>query len=494
VYRPVSTIESNRGIKTMEHEVLDQLDGTELWRVYISETSDDTQTKSLVDDTTSMLMDQWPLSAGPADYTHKIIHPVMSGDNFFLPASYLLVRGGDNNSGEDGSCVLGHGRLTECFEGAGGCAAAATYILIKESERGFGLGRILMSLLEREAERLGYHYVYLWTQQAVPFYKKLGYAETGRVSLHRACLKSLQVEQVSRLELMLSRQLQARAGSSLIRTHETALLPPSDGMAQQEEDVWLRKRLVESVGSIDLPLSERLTEMEEAISKYSETDTELPKDCQWQYQLVRIPWQQQLGPSCGLAALRMLRDHYHTSDSKQMPSLLVEAQEKGYSEDGEVFDANNLQKLSDSVCGLDCEMRLLSDTTVDDIHKLLAAGSVAIIPYDSNPGSRLPGLLSGRSSHYGIIVGLVLGFAPEAEAQISCDVSSILRSHVDRPVSGACRVLLLVQHSLSRKLAIAPWASFVDSNQQLDTIDWSRFPAAANLNLKDRLVVVKGIQ
>jgi GNAT superfamily N-acetyltransferase len=474
----------------MDHEVLAKLEGTELWRVYANSANGDVQTKALVEDTTAMLMAQWPLKDGPADYTNKVIHP-MPGVEFFLPTSYLLIRRGSEEC--DCECV-GHGRLTECFEGAGGRAAAATYILIKESERGFGLGRILMSLLEREAERLGYHYVYLWTHQAVPFYKKLGYALTGRVSLNRACLKPLQVEQVSRLELMLTRQLQNRAGSSKVRNYETALLPPSDGKGQQDKDVWLRKRLVESVVSIDLPLRQRLKEMEKAISKYSEMDTELPKDCQWQYRLVRIPSQQQVGPSCGLAALRMLRDHYNTSDWKQMPSLLAEAQDKGYSEDGEVFDADNLLKLADSTCGLDCEMRRFSDATVDDIHTLLAAGSVAILPYDSKSGSRLPGLLSGRSAHYGIIVGLVLGFAPEAE--ISCDDSPILRSHVDRPVSDACRVLLLVQHSLPHKLAIAPWASFVDSNQQLDTIDRSisRFRAATNLNLKDRLVVVKGSQ
>lgn len=468
----------------MEHEVLDQLGGTELWRVYAS-SNGDLQTKALVDDTTAMLMAQWPLSAGPADYRNKVIHP-MPGEDFFLPTSYLLIR----RDGEECECV-GHGRLTECFEGASGSAAAATYILIKESKRGSSLGRILMSLLEREAKRLGYHYVYLWTQEAVPFYKKLGYAETGRVSLHRSCLKFLKVEEVCLLEHMLSQQLQDRAESASIkRTYETALLPPSDGMAQHEKDVWLRKRLVESVGSIDLPLRIRLKEMEEAISKYSEMDTELPKDCQWQYRLVRIPSQQQVGPSCGLAALRMIRDHYHTAESKQMPSLLVEAQEKGYSEDGEVFDADNIRKLADSVCGLDCEMRQFSNTTVDDIHTLLAAGSVAILPYDSILGSRLPGLLLGRNAHYGIIVGVVLGFTPEAE--ISCDVSPILQSHVDRPVSGACRVLLLVQHGLSHKLSIAPWTSFVDSNQQLDTIDRSNFPAARNLNLKDCLVVVKG--
>lgn len=56
-----------------------------------------------------------------------------------------------------------HGRLTECFEGSGGSAVAATYIIIAPSQRGTGLGSVLMRLLEVEATSLGYHYVYLWT-------------------------------------------------------------------------------------------------------------------------------------------------------------------------------------------------------------------------------------------------------------------------------------------------------------------------------------------
>ena len=79
--------------------------------------------------------------------------------------------------------LYSHGRLTECFESAGGNAAAATFIVVDSKYRGQGLGRHLMKGLEKEAERQGYHYVYLWTKTAIPFYKKIGYHECQRVSL-----------------------------------------------------------------------------------------------------------------------------------------------------------------------------------------------------------------------------------------------------------------------------------------------------------------------
>jgi hypothetical protein len=56
----------------MDHEVLAKQDGTELWRVYANSDKGDAQTKALVDDTTAMLMAQWPLNDGPGDYKNKV--------------------------------------------------------------------------------------------------------------------------------------------------------------------------------------------------------------------------------------------------------------------------------------------------------------------------------------------------------------------------------------------------------------------------------------
>jgi hypothetical protein len=348
-----------------------------------------------------------------------------------------------------------------------------------------------MTLLEKQAVQMGYHYIYLWTQTAIAFYQKLEYKETHRVSLHRPCLKMLKQEQVSQLELLLSKRVlqvggtNNGAGSSQRRIQETILLPPTDDATKsQEEDVWLRKRLVESLGCIEVPMERRLEEINEALHKLDNSSF------QWRYQLVRIPWQQQVGPSCGLAALRMLRDHYHAEEEDvQRPSLLAEAQAKGFSDDGEVFDATNLSKLGESCCGLDCKLVSFAGTTVDELCSLLSSGGVYILPYDSIPVTRLPGYALGRYAHYGIIVGVLLGYKHDN------DFSKTLEERPDhsaaRPVTQATHTLLLVQHSLSRDLCIVSHGEFLASNQQLTSINPEKF-RATNINLADRLVRVKG--
>jgi GNAT superfamily N-acetyltransferase len=131
-----------------------------------------------------------------------------------------------------------HGRLTECFEGAGGNAAAATYIVIESTFRGIGYGNVLMALLEEESKRLGYHYLYLWTQTAVPFYVKIGYVSCHRVSLYRACLKQLEVEQISTLEDMLRQRKKDSGAPEKPNARETILLPPSDGDDNQADSKY----------------------------------------------------------------------------------------------------------------------------------------------------------------------------------------------------------------------------------------------------------------
>ena len=110
---------------------------------------------------------QWPRQSlvgedQMSSYRSKIVHdsPV-DVVRYSLPCSYLLVK--------NDLCV-GHGRLTECFENAGGNAAAVTFVVIDSLTRGQGLGTYLMQLLQEEAKRLGYHYVYLWTSTAISFY------------------------------------------------------------------------------------------------------------------------------------------------------------------------------------------------------------------------------------------------------------------------------------------------------------------------------------
>lgn len=407
-------------------------------------------------------------SSSSCDYTAQVAVSQQQ-----LPCSYLLIR-------ENDGVVVGHGRLTECFDGAGGSAAAATYVIAEP--RGQGYGSQLMALVEQEAIKLGYHYIYLWTATAIPFYQKIGYSQTERVSLFSACLKTLECDQVSKLEAMLAKRAVGHHHPAAHKKHETVMLPPD---AATDADVWLRKRLVESVASVKVPLGQRREEILAAIQNYH------PQA--WEYCLQHVPWQQQVGPSCGLAALRMLRDHYVTTDNNsdtKMPSLLSEAQSKGYSVDGEIFDAHNLVKLAD-FCGLKTEMRSFQATSPSDILVVLKAGGTLILPYDSQPSTKRPCKNTGRTAHYGIVVGILFGYPAIDDSS----PSPSLLEHTDRCcVDKAEALLLLVQQSLSQKLTIAPWSDFFESNQQLATMDESKFKLSdgAALNLLDCLVVCHG--
>jgi len=394
-----------------------------------------------------------------------------------LPQSYLMLHATDGGDCKNDT-VRGHGRLTDCFEGAGGSAAALTYILAEP--KGQGYGTLLMTLLEDEAAKLGYHYVYLWTTTAVPFYEKLGYKQTERVSLYSACLKKLECAQVSQLEAMLHKKM----GNANVKRKETVLLPPD---AVTQNDVWMRKRLVESVGSEMITVDERMNEIKAIVKSESKKETKL-----WKYVLLEIPWQQQVGPSCGLAALRMLRDHYVVidDDATRMPSLLTEAQQKGYTVDGEIFDATNMMQLA-SFCGLKAELRSLHQTSPTHVLSILQQGGTLIIPYDSQPLTKRPHCDHGKTAHYGIIVGIMFGFL-DANGSDYCFEPMTQQPHDGNcSVEEAAECWLLVQHRLSRKLSIASWSSFYDSNQQLTVVDSKKYQVD-RLNLRDCVIVCHG--
>ncbi|CAJ1929955.1 unnamed protein product [Cylindrotheca closterium] len=475
-----------------------------------------------------LLNSQWPKGGSVDAYKDKCIneHPIsnrqQSDDEssspsvfYGLPSSYLLIH--------ENECI-GHGRLTECFESAGGNAAAVTFIVIHSTKQYHGFGRKLMALLEEEAKRLGYHYIYLWTKTAIGFYEKIGYAECQRVSLKRACLKKLVSGEVESLEALLMKR-QSKINMALNGTNststagekcsaravfgtkkETILLPPDDNDRNNDvPDVWMKKRLVERVGSIHIPLDQRMLELEKVADESTTEGQNKDNDnsC-WYYRIVSIPWQAQIGPSCGLAALRMGREYFMASanngspsdgDQQQLPSLLQEAQERGFTQDGEIFDANHLKEMAIHVCGIDSEIVKVPELTPSKVNATLAKGGVFILPYDSSARTRLPAKLSGQSAHYGIIVGIALVADSFIAAKDDKTMGKLqpLVPEKEKLLDGDRRkVYLMVQHGLSPNLSIAPWIAFMESNAQLIGFDESKF-GTAKLDLKGRIVVCRGL-
>jgi len=318
-----------------------------------------------------------------------------------------------------------------------------------------------------------------------------------------------------------------------------------------DSDVWLKKRLVESVGSQPVPRDRLIAEMTEAAVASSRApgvtgggsgsgggggNGSGSGPVMWEYLAVAVPWQRQIGPSCGLAALRMVRDFFvgnsggdraggvAGADSRsgvhKQPSLLQAARDAGCSTDGEVFDAAALQKLAETVCGLRCEMRSFAATTPTDIVSVLSNGGCFIVPYDAHPGTRLPSHNGGRSAHYGVIIGAMfpsrrgdserpsavdtatseasgdtVGTAESssAEGDAPQDAEVALTEHRGgRVPSSSDDVLAVVLHSMSHRLCIAPLSAFAASNAQLASVDESRF-TTVDVNLADRLVACVGL-
>jgi len=504
-------------------------------------------------------------------YRNYIVHHEQSFPRYSLACSYLLVQHKADESEASETMVVGHGRLTECYESAGGNAAAATYILIHPEWRGKGLGKRLLRLLELEArseERLGcqYHFVYLWCKKSTaPFYEQSGYLRSrNRVSLQRPCLKALAASSVQSLEAILQRRrehlptaaatkVQGKAGKSKKKLETVVLLPSASSNKNkmknsthsnqeqdvpQEEDVWLRKRLVDHVESIRISETNRMDELNEFMESIHPLDAACNTRGSYCYRWNPcVPWQMQIGPSCGLTAIRMVRDFYcsanqgapeqaHSGDSiPERSSLLVDAQNRGYTQDGEVFDANHLRELMEDqliavtkhnfslsndsngcVHSLAVRMRETSTVTVGEIESTLQLGGLWILPYDSHPLSKLPCRMHGKHAHWGIVVGILCS-RPKSGTATTDNRESSSSSLIpleddpqflfnnDRSSANAndpSGVHWVVQHSLSSKWAIATMDEWVDSNRQLVSVNDTKFTLGRDvtLNLTDRIIQI----
>jgi N-acetylglutamate synthase-like GNAT family acetyltransferase len=497
------------------------------------------EVSSWIQNAARLLQQQWPTTTttndGTSYYEPLMVHHTPSAcSNYPLACSYLLIRQKEAPSRHS---VLGHGRLTECFESAGGNAAAATYILIDKEYRGYGYGQRLMELLEKESNKLGYHYVYLWTKTAVSFYKdRLGYQECHRVSLKRPCLKKLSTTSVQSLEATLSKRLQVHTQKNGITTKENVsnknkrletitLLPESatTGTDQQDDDdVWLKKRLVEHVGSTLVPIDERLQEIKQS---FFGMQSATGSTCYYRWN-PRIAWQPQIGPSCGLVAIRMIRDYYYDlvyndNNNNSMehqavfPSLLSQAQQSGYTQDGEIFNAEHLAELLYRQIGdygketattkskslFEIQTREIRSISRKEIDETIRQGGVWIIPYDSNPRTKLPTKLRGNHAHWGIVVGICYHqdndevgtgtTTAAADTWMELDNNSTVPIHLVHDSSSKCH--LFIQHSLSRHWSIAPFDDWIESNQQLTSVDEHKFQlldGPSQLNLQNKIIQV----
>ena len=321
-------------------------------------------------------------------------------------ASYILLSNSDINY-DSATEVIGHVEIKPSVSvsssdelGNGIQNAIALSVYINPIYRGQGYGKMLINKVEMIALNLGFSYLYLWTDDAVMFYKKCGYHNCESLSIDAPVFNRKQELNISKFEMLLQKRLQSTHITNDIPTSTTPTTAPTTSTASASSPfVWLRKRLnytlpisipsivtgTDTYPELTLPilsyiraylLTPYLQPSSSSSLQCTKTKQALSATYPYYNYIIRIipqfPMCRQIGPSCGIAALtsslsylaylaslashpsNLLKDTLHIHPPIHRPIhapynpseiLLREAIERGYSFDGEIFDIYHLYAL-----------------------------------------------------------------------------------------------------------------------------------------------------
>ena len=394
-----------------------------------------------------------------------------------------------------GRCV-GHARLvaaaaTDRDDAAGGRCAIATSVVVERARRGAGRGTRMMQALEAFARRAGFTYVYLWTDDAVRFYARLGYLETEGASADAAALRKLPRRSLSALEGLFAGRADAASAAS------AATAGQQQGECERlEQTVHMRKRLVE-----ELPL--RAAPSTAALLGALRRTAGRAVDGRraggvWSARIARVAIAAQVGPTCGLAALRMARSHATARGEctaggagaaacQGALSLLAVARARGYSVDGEVFDVGHLCDLARGVCGLDAAV--VAWPAPRQLVAAFEAGHVFVVPYDRGEAEHgAPACRGGTRAHYALLVGCASRCSSDSDGGGSGGSSSSSSSSTDEgsptaplmvlstaPLASEgtitdADIIIVGQHGMSSHPVAATFDAWRTSNAQLTAV------------------------
>ena len=381
--------------------------------------------EELISKAAELLARQWPLlSVGRR--RRQIKEAATAGkDAFLFPVHVVLV-----DSDEE---VLAHAKVEPFGE-----EALMKSVVVVESGRRRGLGRAIVEAAEAFAKENAAGYMSLLAAPgAQTFYERCGYGEDD--APERPPL--LDAIDTSALENILKKR-----------------------NVKEEEDhgTWMRKRLLER--SSRSQVLDRAT-LENALHPFAPAPLVRP---------TAIPWERQIGPSCGLFALRCAKETLLDmrlrgelkgdekcagKNNKDQSSLLELAQKRGISSDGEVFDICALASLGVDGLGLTAKVLRSKDwRTV--VTNCLDAGGLVLVAYDRDSRDHRPVLQNGSHAHYALIVG----YGYEKNEKLLLDDDETTGLH-DKD-----RLYVVAVHGLSRQPLVADLADLYASSAQLEAM------------------------
>uniref|UniRef100_A0A7S4C3U6 N-acetyltransferase domain-containing protein n=1 Tax=Chrysotila carterae TaxID=13221 RepID=A0A7S4C3U6_CHRCT len=389
----------------------------------------------LVSSAAKLLAQQWPTQS--VETRAASLDSACRRAATALPCHLVLVQG----KAPSFQRVVAHARVQQACENADGFSAAVTSVVVDPRYRRHGLGKRLLRFVEKYASELGYGYMYLWTHDRQDFYYACGYSECEKVTMLSPAMSKLGGEAVGRLEALFSR----KAASTGALSAEAVARPDS---------TWMRKRLLERSAAVSMAHATLRTLAEEAVAEWANSATRPTCAAACRVHLSgslassSLEWERQIGPCCGIAALRMARSALRPSGALLVPtmdkhmqmlphvahslaevtvhgaddasvdaSLLQEARTRGFTSDGELFDAHALAVLAGDVCGV--HATVLHDEAGSGraawrlVPEWLEQGGLAVVAYDKDELKHSPAQRGGHGAHY----ALVIGYAAACEEQ-----------------------------------------------------------------------------
>lgn len=415
--------------------------------------------------------------------------------------------------------VLGFARLepnsaTSSLDSfGGGVVGIITSVVVAESCRGKGLGKVLMRLLEKKAIESGCHFLYLWATAGLGkgFYcNSCGFNICKKEAALVPALDCLDESSVNRLESLLSRRMgdvmtkRVNSESSSCCTESCGLRirQDSNNECPDESHIWLSKRIIYTDYPVQHISGKKWVELvNRAIQTHSNTAVAVRGDMSaHSYNItlrcIDLGWCKQIGPTCGIQAIRMICAAFRrlsnaacfakrsltysfsissecaekeiidlppesSEESEDLFNVLKWAIDNGYSSQGELFDIDYVRVITERLAGeclgenahrIDVRIEKLKDIGFSGIVDILTdeeSCGFIVLPYDRD---------SKQQSKPCCHQGKSAHYAVLCGLAIPTSSSRLLSKH---------DTLIMGLQSMSLNPVIATYEEWEQSNEQL---------------------------